>query len=315
MTDSQLMSGKRRPYSTQPAQKAAKPESTDAQSSAIEERTNAGPLDLVMQRYQKEAKQWLDIGTPWFTADAVAWLEANVGVRDRVFELGGGRSTVWWAKRVAAVHVLETSPDWSLFLMLYLYDKPSLLRRVRLYQVPADWHPGWRGGRKEYWKRNEAAITYADIRSLEADYLRVIEYSRTSNILSVDGGLRAHSMVLLADKGWFGNFEIIVADNIEKRFASIFLGKVMPADFERFDFVTGVLRTGPGRDRKHVTSAFVRKDIMKRIVDVPTENPIRWTAFDLAANHQSFSLNAESEQIVEKYVSHIRSELRDYCLL
>lgn len=314
MADPQLMAGRRRPNASQPARPTAKPEPANPQPAAVLP-TPGGSLEALMQRYNKDALPWLDIGTPWFTADAVAWLEANVGVRDRVFELGGGRSTVWWAKRVTAVHVLETSPDWSLFLMLYLYDKPSLLRRVRLIQVPADWHPGWRAGRKEYWTRNEAALTYADVRSLEADYLRMLEYSKTSNILTVDGGLRAHSMVLMADKGWFATFEIVIADNTESRFPSIFLGNALKADFERLDFVTGVLRTGPGKNRKHVTTAFVRKDIASRIVTVPTEHPIRWPAADLATHHQSFVLNTESEQIVDKYVLYIRAELQAYGLL
>lgn len=50
---------------------------------------------------------------PWLPRCAIDWLEANLARFDGVFEVGGGASTVWLAKRVKRVVTVEQSPEWA----------------------------------------------------------------------------------------------------------------------------------------------------------------------------------------------------------
>ncbi|MBF0335871.1 MAG: hypothetical protein HQL40_19885 [Alphaproteobacteria bacterium] len=49
---------------------------------------------------------------PWFAYAAIDFLEPRIRPEWRVFEWGAGFSTLWWAKRVASVHSVDTSPEW-----------------------------------------------------------------------------------------------------------------------------------------------------------------------------------------------------------
>lgn len=55
----------------------------------------------------------LRIGYPWIALGAILALERLLQPMWRVLELGSGGSTVFWAKRCAAVQSLETDAEWA----------------------------------------------------------------------------------------------------------------------------------------------------------------------------------------------------------
>ena len=50
---------------------------------------------------------------PWYTYPAIRFLEERVRCYMRVLELGGGNSTLWWAKWASMVMVIEHNPKWE----------------------------------------------------------------------------------------------------------------------------------------------------------------------------------------------------------
>jgi SAM-dependent methyltransferase len=56
-----------------------------------------------------------DEETPWMVPAAVSWLASQIRPQWRVLELGGGRSTTWYAERVSEVLCFEHCPAWHDF--------------------------------------------------------------------------------------------------------------------------------------------------------------------------------------------------------
>lgn len=68
-------------------------------------------------------------GNPWLSADAVRLLDQLLKPTDVGVEFGSGRSTIWFAKRLAHLTSVESDPLWYEKVKLMLAEK-SLLSRV-----------------------------------------------------------------------------------------------------------------------------------------------------------------------------------------
>ncbi|MUV88828.1 hypothetical protein GJ629_02085 [Halapricum sp. CBA1109] len=51
--------------------------------------------------------------TPWYTYSAIDFLDERISRDLRVFEYGGGYSTIWYAQRVEEVIAVEDSKEWT----------------------------------------------------------------------------------------------------------------------------------------------------------------------------------------------------------
>ena len=49
---------------------------------------------------------------PWLAPDAIAWLDAHLRPDMRGFEWGSGRSTLWFAKRLQHLIIIESDSAW-----------------------------------------------------------------------------------------------------------------------------------------------------------------------------------------------------------
>lgn len=58
-------------------------------------------------------KQPLDHALPWYSFGAIDRLKARLRPTDRVFEYGGGGSTLFYAQRTASVTVAESHAGWA----------------------------------------------------------------------------------------------------------------------------------------------------------------------------------------------------------
>lgn len=76
----------------------------------------------------------LDLKLPWFSYAAIDHLASVIKPTDRVCELGGGGSTLWFAERAKEVITLESDPAWAGFIRQSLPS--SLAAKVRILESP-----------------------------------------------------------------------------------------------------------------------------------------------------------------------------------
>lgn len=94
---------------------------------------------------------------PWLAPDAIAWLEQNLHPDMRGWESGSGRSTLWFAKRLAHLTSIESDAAWFAQVTRMVAD--SGLTHVDLRHIPLD-HPEADTYRPDYdpLPRNPSAI-------------------------------------------------------------------------------------------------------------------------------------------------------------
>lgn len=88
------------------------------------EKTRAAFPDLVKSQLEKNKRGWMksflegfsqdEDGNPlpWISYPAIEFLQKNLETNHKIFEFGGGASTLFFAKRVKKVVTLETNPQW-----------------------------------------------------------------------------------------------------------------------------------------------------------------------------------------------------------
>ncbi|WP_298817932.1 hypothetical protein [uncultured Roseibium sp.] len=218
----------------------------------------------LLHRFISDKHDWLSKATPWYTEGAKSWLAANVVSSDRVVEYGGGRSTVWWCQHTERASVMEASPEWTFWLLLYLFDRPDALKNLRMHFVPAEWNPDFSKLSKRYWSDNRSALNESDVRRMEKD-LTDPSILNGHNILVLDGAIRGRLMARFGMLDVFKDFEMVVIDNTEARvnsFSADYYFKGLP--FQRLDFVAGTYDVVPDHQNgAHITSIYVREDRMK----------------------------------------------------
>lgn len=72
-----------------------------------------------------------ELRTPWWPYDAVSWVDANLSSGARVFEYGGGGSTLWLEDRGAIITTVEHDESWYRQLAVQLAPGAELLFRPR----------------------------------------------------------------------------------------------------------------------------------------------------------------------------------------
>ena len=75
---------------------------------------------------------------PWLAPDAIAWLDQNLRPEMRGFEWGSGRSTLWFARRLA--HLISIESDAAWFAQVQQKITAAGLKHVDLRLIPLD-HP------------------------------------------------------------------------------------------------------------------------------------------------------------------------------
>lgn len=177
-----------------------------------------------------------DKKTPWYTSNATAWLEENIPSHWTGLEYGGGRSTLWWSHRLSALHCVEASTRWALAILNEALKEPSLLLRLRLHIVNADWRYQDDGSLKvrDHWPDHPELLTQDYVSNLERDY--VTSPIDHADIVMIDGAIRSQTMAYIAQNYDRLGVSCIVIDNTERRPISIAVDKLFGGDFDRLDF-------------------------------------------------------------------------------
>lgn len=145
---------------------------------------------------------------PWFTFDALRWLDAHVTVNDSVFEWGSGGSTLYFARRARRVVSVEYDPTW--YSRVAREVRARNLANVELLFVPPEARAA--GG-----DAGAFASTGTQFEGLSFErYARVIErYPEASfDLVVVDGRARTDCLALGLPRTRPGGF--VLVDNSER---------------------------------------------------------------------------------------------------
>ena len=87
----------------------------------------------------------MDLHAPWWPYDATAWIDEHLPPQARVFEYGGGGSTLWLHDHGAVVTVVEHNTAWCQQLTEALPPKIHVLERPpdALGKVTSQVDPGF----------------------------------------------------------------------------------------------------------------------------------------------------------------------------
>jgi predicted O-methyltransferase YrrM len=127
---------------------------------------------------------------PWLTRDSVAVLSKLLRPSDVVVEFGAGRSTRWFARRVAHLTSIESDPDWHTRVLNML--KAEQISNVRLVYIPPD---------------------VDEARGADAAYVRAADNfeENTIDVVLVDGIYRSHCALKMVKALRAGG--ILIIDN------------------------------------------------------------------------------------------------------
>lgn len=268
-------------------------------------------LDRLVQEFNGSVRDYLAQGMPWITEGAKAWCTANIGHTDKVLEFGAGRSTIFWASRAERVTVVEGSPDWTMYLLMYLYTNPSLMKRVRLYFSPAEWNSTLKGDPvfKRYWGENRSSLCISDISALERDLIRPV--FKGHNVVLFDGNIRNKMFIRHMAEIDFDEVEVIIIDNTESVSALYLAEAIMPKRYKRMDFVAcNMDKTEiPAHQKgKHITSIYVTEDRLSRSAPVKVEQGPFFSLDDLK-QHMRYS--REDEIAVDSSIKVIIEQINE----
>jgi hypothetical protein len=92
-------------------------------------------LQYIFDKSRYVAFRWTHPHTPWFTPDAIDFLENHLKPTHEGFEWGSGWSTLWLAKRLARLVSVEHDPKWSAQVSRQLLRNSQHTAKVLLEQV------------------------------------------------------------------------------------------------------------------------------------------------------------------------------------
>lgn len=270
-----------------------------------------GELQL-LYRFVDDKRKWLAGTTPWYTEGAKSWLSVNVRPSDSVVEFGGGRSTVWWCSKVNRASVVEASPEWTFWLLLYLHEHPEYLKNLRMHFIPAEWNPTFASLSKRYWVNNREVLAESDVYRMEAD-LSSTSVLKGHNLLVLDGAIRNYVLCRIGLEDRFKDFEMIIIDNTESKNNSFLADHYLKdLPFTRLDFVAGPHDLVPEHQKgKHISTIYVREDRMSQSQPVELGRGYLLTDEERAAHQHD---NPPSDEALLKRIAKSEDYVRKHYL-
>lgn len=158
---------------------------------------------------------------PWITYPTIDFIEPRLKSEWKVFEYGGGQSTLWWAGKVAQVHTVEHDPQWVETLEKELPGNATL-----------------------------------DLKTSQDEYVRVIADSPYApfDVVVIDAQYR--NECALFSPSYVKDDGIIIFDNSDRILYREGLQHLSDAGWKRLDFF-GLI---PSYLYKNCTSIFYRND-------------------------------------------------------
>jgi predicted O-methyltransferase YrrM len=173
----------------------------NAPSASTSTRVRRGPLvqshrspRYVYNRLQQMRYERAHPGAPWLTPAAIRLLGGLLRPADRGAEFGSGRSTAWFASRVAALTSVEHDTGWHAAVSAQLKDRG--LDTVDYILAPKD-QPLERGGDSAY------AKTAHGFANDSLDFALVDGHYRDYSAKFIMPKLRPGGMLIIDNVNWY----------------------------------------------------------------------------------------------------------------
>lgn len=279
-------------------------ESLDSQAIGSSQQLTLEPASFedgleVLSRYPAR-RAWFQIGKPWITNPSIEFLEDLLSQQDSVLEYGLGRSTPWFAERTSSVVTVEASPEWTAAMLLYLYSRPSTLKRVRIYWCPAEWNPD-ASRMQPYWDKRKSSLMPRDVDALERDFLSA-NFPRR-NVLFLDGSIRPLVLTRWGISPNLKHIDVIVVDNTESAKTLLMGRRLFSNEFVEFSFPETVASDIPKHQNgRHMTTVFVRHRRVQRLgLDSGGTRPSKESGYEPETDSTSVdaSIGALAQRLVK----------------
>ena len=137
----------------------------------------------------------LSINFPWYTRPFLEVLINNFELSNwKVFEYGGGNSTIWWRRSSREVHSVDTNPIWSKNMNLTLCQEKekfiscpkNLINEEKFDCIIIDGEPvEWRDDCTQYALESIKIGGILIIDNYEQDSVGLKEWPKTNSLLSL----------------------------------------------------------------------------------------------------------------------------------
>ncbi len=136
---------------------------------------------------------------PWLAPDAIAWLEDNLRPEMKGFEWGSGRSTLWFARRIASLTSIESDASWHNQVSRMVSE--SGLTNVDLRLVPLE-HPDADTYRNDYTPLPANPATILEISDSSLDFVVVDGWYRPVCSRAALSKLKPGGLLLIDNTNW-----------------------------------------------------------------------------------------------------------------
>ncbi|MGV3660319.1 MAG: O-methyltransferase [Prosthecobacter sp.] len=147
---------------------------------------------------------------PWLAPDAIAWLDANLRPDMQGFEWGSGRSTLWFAKRLASLTSIESDATWFQQVARMVHE--AALTNVDLRHIPLD-HPDADTYQNEYDPLPRNPATILDLPDASLDFVVVDGWYRPVCARAALPKLKPGGILLIDNTDWNDPPHIHVPEN------------------------------------------------------------------------------------------------------
>ncbi len=153
----------------------------------------------------------IDVRRPWLTFQAIDWLSAHLEAGAKVFEYGGGGSTLFFLDRGAVLTTVEHDPEWFDLLRRKVADHPAWTGNLVPPRRLAGFIPGD--------SADPLGFSTSDERLREHDFQAYAETIRNHpdaafDLICVDGRARPACLALAIPKLRRGG--LLILDNAER---------------------------------------------------------------------------------------------------
>jgi hypothetical protein len=187
---------------------------------------------------------------PWITYSALEFLESNVSSNAKIFEIGAGFSSIFWALRGNDVQYLEFNKSWNNCISNTLDELSSecSISCKSILDDLSEKHPTIIGEFKQMLIIQEQTTSTNFSESLNSYILEKIE---RSNLIVIDGHYRNFFLEMCARAN---SKAVVVLDNSERTEYRTGKTALLDAGFFKIDF-TGL---GPVNPYSWTTSIFIK---------------------------------------------------------
>lgn len=156
------------------------------------------PWQIVL-RIGAEIYKFTHKGEPWISHHAVRFLEENLRPNMKGIELGSGRSTVWYAKRLGHLISIEHNFTWHKIVEQKI--KEQNIQNIDYRYVPLD-HPPEIPTPRDYEKLPAYVQTITNLENNSLDFAVVDGHYRQACIKALENKLKPGAFLLVDNTNW-----------------------------------------------------------------------------------------------------------------